>query len=225
MSAIDKVLNAFKMGPDSDPDDDMDNRGYLAGVDDDSDDAPRRSRRSKTYDDDDEEEDDRPARRSNRKRESSRYDDDDEDDEEDARTSRPAKGIWPVGSKGGDPAPGSRRSDPAPRDRKVSLADPGMEVGVYKPTNLDEAQKVIDTLLAGQSAVLNLEGLDIMMAQRIIDFVGGANYAMKGNFTRISNFIFLFTPHGVDIAGDVMDEGPRNAAAPAPSSSNINIPG
>ena len=64
------------------------------------------------------------------------------------------------------------------------------------------------------------------MAQRIIDFVGGSNYAIHGHFTRISNYIFLFTPKDVNIAGDIVEgaensevqnAGGRPAAAQAPA--------
>ena len=41
------------------------------------------------------------------------------------------------------------------------------------------------------------------IAQRIIDFTSGATFAMHGNLQKISNYIFLATPNGVDISGSV----------------------
>ena len=41
---------------------------------------------------------------------------------------------------------------------------------------------------------LNLEGMDLEIAQRIIDFTSGATYAISGNLQKISNYIFLVTP-------------------------------
>ena len=43
--------------------------------------------------------------------------------------------------------------------------------------------------------ILNLEGLDLEIAQRIIDFTSGAAYAISGNLQKISNYIFLVTPY------------------------------
>lgn len=78
----------------------------------------------------------------------------------------------------------------------------GMEVCVIKPVSTDDAREIIDTLLSNHTVVLNVEGLDIKIAQRIIDFSSGAAYAMSGNFQKISNFIFIITPQSVDISGD-----------------------
>ena len=50
--------------------------------------------------------------------------------------------------------------------------------------------------------ILNLEGLDISLAQHIIDFTAGASYAIEGNIKKVSSYIFILTPEGVDITGD-----------------------
>ncbi|CUQ54271.1 Cell division protein SepF [Dorea longicatena] len=52
---------------------------------------------------------------------------------------------------------------------------------------------------------MNLEGLDLEIAQRIIDFISGATFAISGNLQKISNYIFLVTPTNVDITGDLQD--------------------
>ena len=80
-----------------------------------------------------------------------------------------------------------------------------MEVCVIKPVAIDEEIEIIDTLLDGRTVVLNMEGLNVEVAQRIIDFVSGATYAMRGNLQKISNYIFLATPSGVDISGDIQN--------------------
>ena len=50
----------------------------------------------------------------------------------------------------------------------------GMEVCVIKPTSVEDAREITETLLANRTVVLNLEGLDVDIAQRIIDFTGGS---------------------------------------------------
>lgn len=82
---------------------------------------------------------------------------------------------------------------------------PSMEVCVIKPTTVDEAREITETLLSGSTVILNLEGLDLEVAQRIIDFTSGATFAISGNLQKISNFIFLVTPTNVDISGDLQD--------------------
>ena len=81
----------------------------------------------------------------------------------------------------------------------------GMEVCVIKPTSVEEAREITETLLANRTVVLNLEGLDVEIAQRIIDFASGSTYAISGNLQKISNYIFIITPSCVDISGDFQE--------------------
>lgn len=78
-------------------------------------------------------------------------------------------------------------------------------VCISKPTSIDDGREVCEKLLSGYTVILNLEGLDLEVGQRIIDFTSGAAYAMDGNLQKISNFIFLVTPRNVEISGDLQD--------------------
>ena len=81
----------------------------------------------------------------------------------------------------------------------------GMEVCVIKPSAIEDELEITDTLLNGRTVVINMEGLNVEIAQRIIDFTSGATFAMRGNLQKISNYIFLATPNGVDISGDIQN--------------------
>ena len=81
----------------------------------------------------------------------------------------------------------------------------GMEVCVIKPTTVEDAREITETLLANRTVVLNLEGLDVDVAQRIIDFTSGSCFAIAGNLQKISHYIFIITPASVDISGDFQD--------------------
>ncbi len=76
---------------------------------------------------------------------------------------------------------------------------------MIKPTSVEDAREITETLLSGRTVILNLEGLDLEIAQRIIDFTSGATFAISGNLQKISNYIFLVTPTNVDISGDLQD--------------------
>ena len=80
-----------------------------------------------------------------------------------------------------------------------------MEVCVIKPIKVDDAREISETLLSGRTVILNLEGLDLEIAQRIIDFTSGATFAISGNLQKISIYIFLVTPTNLDISGDLQD--------------------
>ena len=80
-----------------------------------------------------------------------------------------------------------------------------MAVCVIKPTSFEDAREITETLLMNRTVVLNVEGLDVEIAQRIIDFTSGSCFAISGNLQKISSYIFLVTPANVDISGDMQD--------------------
>lgn len=91
-----------------------------------------------------------------------------------------------------------------PLNRK-SQSSIGMEVCVIKPTSVEDAREITETLLSNRTVVLNLEGLDVDVAQRIIDFTSGSCFAISGNLQKISHYIFIITPSSVDVSGDFQD--------------------
>lgn len=135
------------------------------------------------YDDDDYEEEVKPAKSSSRNSSRSKVQDDDYEDE------RPKKNT-------------TAKITPMPKAKKSGN---GMEVCVIKPTTFDDAREVTETLLANRTVVLNLEGLDMDVAQRIIDFTSGSCFAISGNLQKISHYIFIITPASVDISGDFQE--------------------
>lgn len=83
---------------------------------------------------------------------------------------------------------------------------PNSEVYVIKPVEFDDAQTVSDFLKAGKTIVINMEGVQIDPAQRIIDFIGGACYGLGGDLKAISANIFIAAPHNIEVSGDLRDE-------------------
>lgn len=112
----------------------------------------------------------------------------DEYEERTVKRTAPANKITPINK------PAVRRA-----------AGTNMEVCVIKPTSVEEAREITETLLANRTVVLNLEGLDVDIAQRIIDFTSGSCFAISGNLQKISHYIFIITPASVDISGDFQD--------------------
>ncbi|MBD5493039.1 MAG: cell division protein SepF [Lachnospiraceae bacterium] len=92
-----------------------------------------------------------------------------------------------------------------PMRQTKKMMGSGMEVCVIKPTTVEDAREITETLLANRTVVLNLEGLDVEIAQRIIDFTSGSCFAISGNLQKISQYIFIITPASVDISGDFQD--------------------
>ena len=91
------------------------------------------------------------------------------------------------------------------RNNKVVPMRRSMEVTMIRPTSMEDSSEVCDYLLAGKAVVLNLEGMHMEVAQRIIDFTSGATYSIGGNLQKISNYIFIATPQSVELSGDLQD--------------------
>ena len=190
MGVLDKFLDIMKL---SDDDDDYENDDF--------------------FDDDDYEEDDYDDRASkksgllskfNKGKDNSRDRDDDYDDYDDDYEERPARQSSSRSSHSSHQSGGSSKVTPMrqPSSRRQA---PNMEVCVIKPSSVEDAREITETLLSGRTVILNLEGLDLEVAQRIIDFTSGATFAINGNLQKISNYIFLVTPTNVDISGDLQD--------------------
>lgn len=86
--------------------------------------------------------------------------------------------------------------------RKQKTMGDGMEVCVIRPTSFEDTREITDTLRSNRTVVLNMEGVDVNLAQRIIDYAVGTCYAIDGNLQKISNYIFIITPKSVEISGD-----------------------
>lgn len=133
-----------------------------------------------------------PKKRSSRKASvKDDYYDEFEDDYEEPKkgyTVKPSKKVTPINSKS------KHRSD-----------SEDMEVRVIKPSTVEDARAITETLLSNKTVVLNLEGLDLDIAQRIIDFTSGSCFAISGNLQKVSSYIFIITPSSVDIFGDFQD--------------------
>lgn len=152
------------------------------------------------YEDEEEFEDEEPQRKSliNRDRRNNRKDDFEEDFEEEP--AKPARKLFER------PEPRTSKVTPIREpERPAAKKSIGMEVCLMRPTSVEDSRTIAETILSNRTVVLNLEGLDIEVAQRIIDFASGACFALGGNLQKVSQYIFLLTPASVDISGDLND--------------------
>ena len=81
-----------------------------------------------------------------------------------------------------------------------------MEVVVTDPESYEEAQEICDHIKSKKPVVINLENLDRQTAQRTMDFLSGACYALNGDIQRVANNIFIIAPENVDIANSFKEE-------------------
>lgn len=94
--------------------------------------------------------------------------------------------------------------EPAKRGAVVSLhASKNLKVVLAEPKDFGEAQSVAEHLKSRRQVILNLESTERDTAQRILDFVSGACYALDGRVQKVSPGVILFVPHNVDISNEL----------------------
>ena len=130
------------------------------------------------------------------------YDSDEEEEEDD---DEPHKPILSLRRKKKEVSDSEEFDGNQGRVIQFHGKEEGESVKVIRPQTFNEAQIVAEFLKEGKTIVVNLEGIEIGKAQRIIDFTSGATFAISGNLQKISNYIFLVTPTNVDISGDLQD--------------------
>ena len=81
----------------------------------------------------------------------------------------------------------------------VEVNDKKGPVAVFKPSNFDDVELIIDAIKAGKNAVVHLEELKNETAIRVLDMLSGAIYALGGGVYEMGKNIFMFSPSGVEV--------------------------
>lgn len=204
MGVLDKFLDAIKLNDDYDDDELLDD-SLLEDEDDYEDD----------FLDEDDDMEEKPKKKFFEKFSKKKNDEEEDflDDElEDETVKAPVAKSSAKTAAAKAPARQERISRPASsskitpmRTSKRSSQAANMEVCVIKPTTMEEAREIADTLVDNSTVILNLEGIDVELAQRIIDFTSGACYSLGGSLQQVSSYIFVLGPYNVDITGDLQN--------------------
>ena len=184
MGVLDKFLDAIKLNDDYDDDELLDD-SILEDEDDYDDDD---------FLDDDDDMEEKPKKKFfekfSKKKNVEEEDDflDDEPEEEPMKVSTPKVSAKTAAAKA--PVKQERVSRPAPsskitpmRTSKRSSQSVNMEVCVIKPTTMEEAREIADTLVENSTVILNL----------------------GGRLQQVSSYIFVLGPYNVDITGDLQN--------------------
>ncbi len=83
-----------------------------------------------------------------------------------------------------------------------SAAANSLELMLRQPESFDDSQEICDLLKQERVVILNLESVDRETAQKMMDFISGAIYALDAKIHQISNSVFCISPSKVDISGD-----------------------
>jgi cell division inhibitor SepF len=77
-----------------------------------------------------------------------------------------------------------------------------IQVHLVVPKSFNDAQQVADQFKDHIPVILNLQGTDVDLSKRLIDFASGLTYALDGGMQRIADKVFLLTPRNVDVSAE-----------------------
>lgn len=80
------------------------------------------------------------------------------------------------------------------------------KVKIVKPTTYEEAADICDELKNRKIVVINTTGLEARIAQRLLDFMGGASYALGGDLEEIEKNVYILSPATVEVSNDLKNE-------------------
>ncbi|PRY83952.1 cell division protein SepF [Alkalibacterium olivapovliticus] len=75
------------------------------------------------------------------------------------------------------------------------------KIKVMEPRLYSDVQSIADILLNNQSVILNFRRMEKGQATKMIDFLMGTTYAIKGDIQRLGEEIFICTPQSFEVDG------------------------
>lgn len=80
------------------------------------------------------------------------------------------------------------------------------KVVIIKPNDYDEAVNICDNLKNRKIVVVNTTALEAKIAQRLLDFIGGACYALSGELQQVEKGVYILSPSNVEVSNDLKSE-------------------
>ena len=105
-----------------------------------------------------------------------------------------------------------REQEPVLRSKKAQITaiptrnEANMEMVLIKATSYDDMQVIAKHIKAKKVVVVNFEDIDKAVAQRMVDFLSGAVFALNGAPKKVSGGTFIFSSDAVALSGHIMDE-------------------
>ena len=90
------------------------------------------------------------------------------------------------------------------RRRRAKLSSipggaPAQTLLIHSPATYNESQNLVLQLKQNKQVIIKLDTIDTDIAQRILDFMSGAAFALEAQVTKISKGIYLFTSNDTKI--------------------------
>jgi cell division inhibitor SepF len=75
-----------------------------------------------------------------------------------------------------------------------------MKVHIVEPKSFTEAQAIGDKYKQGTPVILNMSATPPDLAKRLLDFASGLTYGLDGGLQKVSERVFMLSPHNVEVS-------------------------
>jgi cell division inhibitor SepF len=106
------------------------------------------------------------------------------------------------------PAPAPKRNVVAfsAREKRSGAAYGAGEVSLFAPRSFGDVTVIADALRARQVVIVNLQGVDRALLQRVVDFTSGVAYTLDGKIQKLADAMYLVVPPGTPVNSDGIKE-------------------
>jgi cell division inhibitor SepF len=82
---------------------------------------------------------------------------------------------------------------------EASRRNSGGSVAVFAPRSFADVTEIADALRSRQVVIVNVQGADRNLLQRVVDFTSGVAYTIDGRIQKLAEAIYLIVPSGVNV--------------------------
>ncbi|NFN87105.1 DUF552 domain-containing protein [Clostridium sporogenes] len=80
------------------------------------------------------------------------------------------------------------------------------KVKIIKPSSYEEAVDICDELKNRKIIIVNTTDLETKIAQRLLDFMGGASYALGGSLEEVEKSVYILAPSTVEVTNELKSQ-------------------
>lgn len=113
------------------------------------------------------------------------------------------------------PALADKRMMPINAIRQPVATKTGTQISIFTPVSFDEALDIVECLRARAATTVTLDNMKKHDASRLVDFVAGASTALLGNFHKLSEQVYIFSPSNIKISAPSKASSKTNPDMPS----------
>lgn len=111
------------------------------------------------------------------------------------------------------PAPVTPINPSAPQPVQNPVANEMNEILTVHPKAYKDAQVIAENFRDGVPVIINLSQMEDAEARRLIDFASGLSQGLYGKIERVTNRVFLLSPHHVAVHTEQQRDGADKEAS------------